>query len=578
MLVWPFVLAIAAAPAVQIGTASALADVPVGIMFALSGIFAWRWLFDGDRVALQLFALFGAGAYATKFEGRIFVVALSVTLIALDRAEGEDTGSGRRSSPRLWRWSASGPGGSGSRTTRSSARSRRPPRSGSAAGWSTRSAGSRRRSSLSGRASSTRVSGSSSASSSWPFSCSPFGRSLVVPRRGSLAGTVGDHPRRPHPGLHGDPARAPRAPVRLGAPSRERPGAVRGGARAAPPRGRTRDTQREAAATGSTLCLRTAVLFTCAGQRVDIVTAFKRAGATTIASDLDRLAPALYHADHMALVPRVDRSRATSRRSRRSSPSTTSSSSCRSPTSTRASSRAAATQLEPALLLAPPYEVCATMADKYVAHVFFEEHGIESPRTWLPGEVPDDARYPAARQDPRGLRLASHLPRRRRRRSSRSSSVYAPGQSMVQEMCVGDEFSIDVFCDLEGRCLNAIARTMIQSKGGESIKGMSTWITPDRARAPGGRDDRHCRAGLHPVLPGAGRLAARDRREPALRRRVPVADSRPGAATRSSRSRSRTASGPSRRVGDYRAGVSMTRFYSEVCLVEDGGELRPLER
>ena len=34
------------------------------------------------------------------------------------------------------------------------------------------------------------------------------------------------------------------------------------------------------------------------------------------------------------------------------------------------------------------------MADKYVAHVFFEEHGIQSPRTWLPGEVPDDARYP----------------------------------------------------------------------------------------------------------------------------------------------------------------------------------------
>ena len=30
-----------------------------------------------------------------------------------------------------------------------------------------------------------------------------------------------------------------------------------------------------------------------------------------------------------------------------------------------------------------------------------------------------------------------------------------------------------MFCDLEGRCLNAIARTMIQSKGGESIKGTS---------------------------------------------------------------------------------------------------------
>ena len=50
----------------------------------------------------------------------------------------------------------------------------------------------------------------------------------------------------------------------------------------------------------------TAVLFTCAGQRVDIVSAFGRAGATTIATDLDPLAPALYHADRRAFVPRID--------------------------------------------------------------------------------------------------------------------------------------------------------------------------------------------------------------------------------------------------------------------------------
>ena len=50
----------------------------------------------------------------------------------------------------------------------------------------------------------------------------------------------------------------------------------------------------------------TAVLFTCAGQRVDIVSAFRAAGATTIAADANRLAPAPYHADRFELVPRVD--------------------------------------------------------------------------------------------------------------------------------------------------------------------------------------------------------------------------------------------------------------------------------
>jgi hypothetical protein len=83
VLVWPFVVAVALAPAVQIQTASAIADVPVAVMFALAGLYAWLWLVDSDRVALRLFSLFAAGALATKFEGRIFVGALSVTLVAV---------------------------------------------------------------------------------------------------------------------------------------------------------------------------------------------------------------------------------------------------------------------------------------------------------------------------------------------------------------------------------------------------------------------------------------------------------------------------------------------------------------
>jgi carbamoyl-phosphate synthase large subunit len=35
----------------------------------------------------------------------------------------------------------------------------------------------------------------------------------------------------------------------------------------------------------------------------------------------------------------------------------------------------------------------------------------------------------------------------------------------------GPEISIDCLGDLDGRCLNAIPRTMIESRGGESIKG-----------------------------------------------------------------------------------------------------------
>jgi carbamoyl-phosphate synthase large subunit len=42
---------------------------------------------------------------------------------------------------------------------------------------------------------------------------------------------------------------------------------------------------------------------------------------------------------------------------------------------------------------------------------------------------------------------------------------------MVQKLMDGPEFSIDTLSDRDGRCLNAIPRTMIESRGGESIKG-----------------------------------------------------------------------------------------------------------
>ena len=135
----------------------------------------------------------------------------------------------------------------------------------------------------------------------------------------------------------------------------------------------------------------TAVLFTCAGQRVDIVSAFARAGATTVACDADRLAPALFHAHHRALMPRVAdpgyvrtlAALVAQHEIRLVVPLTDLDQEI------LASHRGG---LAPALVLAPSAEVCRTMGDKYLAHLFFEEQGIQSPRSWLPGDVPADAR------------------------------------------------------------------------------------------------------------------------------------------------------------------------------------------
>ncbi len=48
---------------------------------------------------------------------------------------------------------------------------------------------------------------------------------------------------------------------------------------------------------------------------------------------------------------------------------------------------------------------------------------------------------------------------------------YVEEPMMVQRAMDGPELSIDCLGDLDGRCLNAIPRTMLESRGGESIKG-----------------------------------------------------------------------------------------------------------
>ncbi len=318
----------------------------------------------------------------------------------------------------------------------------------------------------------------------------------------------------------------------------------------------------------------TAVLFTCAGQRVDIVSAFGRAGATTVAADVDPLAPALYHADEKALVPRVDdpgyvaalAALVAEHDVRLVVPLTD---------LDQAIVSEARDALAPALVLAPSPEVCRTMGDKYLAHQFFEANGIPSPRSWLPDDVPADVRYPVLVKVREGFG-SRHIYRADDEEQLAFHVRATPVDSMVQERCLGEEFSIDVFCDLDGRCLNAIPRSMIQSKGGESIKGRS--LKDPELIAHGAR--------VAETIGIVGPANIQCFREPDGS--LPVTDGNPrfggafplplAAGSRYPELALELARGerPEPRLGDFREGVVMTRFFSDLCLVEDGdGELVP---
>ena len=314
------------------------------------------------------------------------------------------------------------------------------------------------------------------------------------------------------------------------------------------------------------------VLFTCAGQRVDIVTAFSRAGARTLATDVNPLAPALYHADAHAFVPRVgDAAYVPALREL-----------------VRVHDIALVVPLTDldhgvlarakdelgALVLLPSPEVVDALADKWLAHLLFVERGIGSPDTWLPEDVPTDAEFPLLVKARRGFG-SRNIFRCRDRRELDFFLGYTSVDSMVQQCCSGEEFSVDVFCDLESRCLNAVPRTMIESKGGESIKGMTI------------RDADLIEVGrtVSETLGIVGPANIQCFREPDGTHRITDINPRFGggfplptaAGSRYPELALALAAGerPEPRLGDFREGLYMTRFFSELVLTGNGASLEP---
>ena len=275
--------------------------------------------------------------------------------------------------------------------------------------------------------------------------------------------------------------------------------------------------------------------------------AFRAAGAVTLGVDADPLAPALYHATASVIVPRIadpgyvptlaalverarrpprraaQRSRLPGARARARASSRRRSCSCPTPTS------------------APACRTSSRRTD------FFVENGIPSPRSWAPEDVPDDARFPLlvkAREgfgsrhiyraaDPERARLLPRATRTCRsfvqealpRRGVLDRRLLRHGRALPERDPAHD-------APVEGRRVDQ----------GRLDQGSRA----DRARRAGRRDRRHQGAGERAVLPRAGRIASGHGRQHALRRRLPASRSPPAAATRSSRSRSRAASSPSR--------------------------------
>ena len=108
------------------------------------------------------------------------------------------------------------------------------------------------------------------------------------------------------------------------------------------------------------------------------------------------------------------------------------------------------------------------MFDKYRTHETLLALGLPSPPTVLPGTEPES--YPVIVKPRQGSGARSiHFAKDAAQAAFFVDYVEEP--VMIQRAMGGHEFSIDCLSDLDGRCLNAIPRSMLESRGGESIKG-----------------------------------------------------------------------------------------------------------
>ena len=210
-----------------------------------------------------------------------------------------------------------------------------------------------------------------------------------------------------------------------------------------------------------------AVLLTGAGKRYDIVSCFAQL-TTTVVADPSPLAPAQYAAQVRTAVPLITEPGYVEALEAL----------CREHgvgavlplTDLDIEVLALASEEGRLPALVPSSAIARATYDKYETHLLLERLGLPSPPTVLPEGTLEELAYPVMVKPRRGSGARSihlaHDPAQ-----ARFFVDYVPEPTMLQRAMNGPELSIDCLGDLSGRCLNAIPRTMLESRGGESIKG-----------------------------------------------------------------------------------------------------------
>lgn len=318
-----------------------------------------------------------------------------------------------------------------------------------------------------------------------------------------------------------------------------------------------------------------AVLLTGVGKRYDIVSAFAR-HTTVVAVDPSPLAPAQYAATHRYAPPRIDDPGYVPFLAELCGRHDVGAVIPLTDLDIEVLAQARADGLLPSLTPSP--EVARATYDKYETHLLLGRHGLPSPPTALPeGDYLERAEYPVMVKPRRGSGARSIHPARDAAQAAFFVD-YVDEPVMVQRLMDGPEFSMDCLGDLDGRCLNVIPRTMLESRGGESIKGE---VIDDRELIELGRAvmealvvrgpctvqafrDRELGLGITDVNTRFGGAFP-----------APMYAALPGRSYPELIVRMARGEAVEPHVGEFRAGVTFTRYYWQLEL---DGDLQPTER
>lgn len=123
-----------------------------------------------------------------------------------------------------------------------------------------------------------------------------------------------------------------------------------------------------------------------------------------------------------------------------------------------------------AKLVVSPIESVCTTRDKWLTSAFFNEIGVASPASWLPGTFdPAELEYPVFIKPRHGS--AAKETHKVNTAADMNYFLATVDNPVIQEFLPGPEITNDVVCDFDGKVLNVVLRQRIEVRWGEVAKG-----------------------------------------------------------------------------------------------------------